>query len=168
MVPLCIACYEDEFRHRLNAKHTSDLKKEAALRRKQIAQAEKRLTELSMFFKRMYEDNVSGKLSDARFMELSADYEAEQAELQVKMVQWQSELVQQEQHAGDVERFVGKCKKYVWLTELTPTILNELIHKVYVEAPDKSSGKRRQGIRISYDLLGFLPELKGTENERTA
>ncbi len=160
--------YEDEFRHRLNTKHAADLKKEAALRRKQIAQAEKRLAELSLLFKRMYEDNVRGKLSDARFMELSDDYEAEQAELQAKMVQWQTELAEQEQHAGNVERFIGKCRKYVGLTELTPTILNELVHKVYVEAPDKSGGKRRQGIRISYDLLGFLPELRTTENERTA
>ncbi len=78
------------------------------------------------------------------------------------------ELAEQEQRTGDVEWFVGKCKKYVGLTELTPTILHELVHKVYVEAPDKSSGKRKQEMHISYDLMGFLPELKGAENERTA
>jgi len=60
---------------------------------------------------------------------LSADYEAEQDELQSKLEQWQAEMAEQEQRAGDVDRFVDKCKKYVGLTELTPTILNDLVHK---------------------------------------
>jgi len=59
-----VAAYEDIFRVKMNAKHTLDRKKQTALRRKQIAQAERRISELSKLFKRMYEDNVSGKLSD--------------------------------------------------------------------------------------------------------
>ena len=72
----------------MNAKHVSDQKKYAALRRKQIAQAERRIAELSKLFKRMYEDNVNGKLNDIRFEELSSDYEVEQAELENKLEQW--------------------------------------------------------------------------------
>ena len=160
--------YEDEFRRRVNAKRSEDLKKEIALRRKQITQGEKRIAELSMIFKRMYEDHVTSKLTEARFLELSADYETEQADLQEKLEQWQADLEQQEQRTSDVDRFVVKCKKYVGLTELTPTILNDLVHKVFVEAPDKSSGKRKQAIRVSYDLLGILPEFEALANGRTA
>ena len=47
--------------------------------------------------------------------------------------------------------------KYEELQELTPYALHELVKAVYIEAPDKSSGKRRQNIRISYDLVGFIP-----------
>lgn len=65
-----VAAYEDIFREKMNAKHTIDRKKQTALRRKQIVQAERRIAELSKLFKRMYEDNVSGKLSDIRFEEL--------------------------------------------------------------------------------------------------
>jgi len=65
-----------------------------------------------------------------------------------------------------VERFIRKCKQYTDLTELTPTILNDLVCKVFVEAPDKSDGKRRQNIHISYDLLGILPELNAPINEK--
>ena len=155
-----VAHYEDEFRRRVNAKRSEVLKKEIALRRKQITQAERRITELSTIFKRMYEDHVSGKLSEARFMELSVDYETEQAELQVKLEQWRVDLEEQEQRTSDVDRFVALCKKYVGLEELTPTILNDLIHKVFVDAPDKSSGKRKQGIHVSYNLLGVLPRLE--------
>ncbi|WP_068499053.1 DUF4368 domain-containing protein [Paenibacillus kribbensis] len=152
----------------MNAKHTSDRKKQTALRRKQIAQAERRIAELSKLFKRMYEDNVNGKLSDIRFEELSNDYEAEQADLENKLEQWQTELDEQEQHTEDVERFICKCKQYTDLTELTPTILNDLVRKVFVEAPNKSDGKRSQNIHISYDLVGILPELNTPIDERMA
>jgi len=154
-----VTAYEDIFWEKMNTKCVADRKKQTALRRKQIAQAERRVAELSKLFKRMYEDNVNGKLSDVRFEELTADYEAEQSDLESKLEQWQAELDEQEQHTEGVERFIRKCKQYTDLAELTPTILNDLVSKVFVEAPDKSDGKRKQNIRISYDLLGVLPEL---------
>ncbi|MHC6180170.1 DUF4368 domain-containing protein [Clostridium sp. JNZ X4-2] len=54
------------------------------------------------------------------------------------------------------------------LTELTPTILNDLVSKVFVEAPDKSDGKRRQNIHISYDMLGILPKMEALAHEEMA
>jgi len=141
-----VAAYEDIFRVKMNAKHTLDRKKQTALRRKQIAQAERRISELSKLFKRMYEDNVSGKLSDIRFEELSVDYEIEQADLENKLKEWQSELDEQERHTEDVELFIRKCKQYTELTELTPAILNDLVSKVFVEAPDKSNGNEYTSI----------------------
>ncbi|WP_341349521.1 DUF4368 domain-containing protein [Ruminiclostridium cellobioparum] len=163
-----VTAYEDIFRDKMNAKHTTDRKKQSALRRKHIAQAERRSAELSKLFKRMYEDNVSGKLNDIRFEELSNDYEAEQADLENKLEQWQVELTKQEQHADDVERFICKCRQYTDLIELTPAILNDLVNKVFAEAPDKSDGKRKQNIHISYDLVGILPELNNPIHEEMA
>lgn len=163
-----VTAYEDIFRQKMNAKHTADRKKQTALRRKQIAQAERRIAELSKLFRRMYENNVSGKLSDIRFEELSTDYETEQAYLENKLEQWQAKLDEQERQSKDVERFIRKCKQYTDLTELTPTILNDLVRKVFVEAPDKSDGKRRQNIHNSYDLVGILPELNTPVDERMA
>ena len=132
------------------------------------SQTERRIAELSKLFKRMYEDNVNGKLSDIRFEELSADYEAEQINLENKLEQWQTESDEQEQHANDVERFIRKCKQYTNLTELTPTILNDLVRKVFIEAPDKSDGRHRQNIHIGYGLVGILPELNTPENGEMA
>jgi hypothetical protein len=77
-------------------------------------------------------------------------------------------LDKQEQHTEDVERFIRKCKQYTDLIELTPTVLNDLVCKVFVEAPDKSDGKRKQKIHISYDLVGILPELNTPIDERMA
>lgn len=159
---------EDIFREKMNIKHTIDRKRQTALRHRQIAQAERRIADLSKLFKRMYEDNVNGKLNDTRFDKLYNDYETEQADLENKLEQWQAELTEQEQHIEDVERFTQKCKQYTDLAELTSTILNDLVSKVFVEAPDKSNRKRKQNIHISYDLVGILPELNTPLNEEMA
>ena len=56
-----------------------------------------------------------------------------------------------------MEQFIKRAHKYEDLQELTPYALRELVKAIYIEAPGKSSGKRRQNIRISYDLVGFNP-----------
>lgn len=114
-------------------------------------------------FKRIYEDNVSGHLSEERYAKLSADCEAEQKDLQNKVVdlQLQQELAAEEQQAEDTGKFLKTVRKYTDIQELTPTILNEFILKIIIHAPDKSSGKRKQKVEIIYNGIGILdiPEL---------
>ena len=57
----------------------------------------------------------------------------------------------------DLEQFIQRARRYTDLTELTPYALRELVKAVYVEAPDKSSGKRKQRVHIEYDLVGYIP-----------
>lgn len=76
---------EDLFRDKLGAKRKEDFKKELAAKRRQLTKAQRRMEELDRLFKRLYEDNISGKINDSRFENLSADYENEQAELTEKM-----------------------------------------------------------------------------------
>ena len=73
----------------------------------------------------------------------------------------------QERQIENLEQFIQRVHKYKDLDELTPYALRELVKGVYIEAPDKSSGKRRQNIRISYDLVGFIP-LNELMKEETA
>ena len=56
-----------------------------------------------------------------------------------------------------LEQFVQRVKRNSTLTELAPYALRELVKAVYVDAPDKSSGKRRQKVHIEYDLVGYIP-----------
>ena len=56
-----------------------------------------------------------------------------------------------------ISNYIQKVRKYAELTELTPYAAHELIKAIYVGAPDKSTGKRRQSIHICYDLIGFIP-----------
>lgn len=121
-------------------------------------------------FKRIYEDNANGKLSDSRFQMLSDDYEQEQEELREKLLLLSEEITKQEEQAENIDRFIGKVRKYLDLDELTPAILNDMVKAVYVHTPDKSKGHREQQIDISYDLVGILPVslLNDLQNGETA
>ena len=116
------------------------------------------MEELERLFKRLYEDNISGKINDSRFEKLSADYENEQAELSEKMQLLEQEIARQEDEADSIEQFILRAKKYPDLQELTPAVLHDLVNKVYVCAPDKSSGHRVQDVNISLACIGFLPQ----------
>ena len=67
------------------------------------------------------------------------------------------EIIQLEEQAENIDKFIGKVRKYLDLDELTPTVLNDMVKAVYVHTPDKSNGHREQQIDISYDLVGILP-----------
>ena len=139
--------------------HRLRLSSEEAIRanKKRLAQADKRLVELDRLFIRIYEDNVAGKLSDERFAMMSQSYEDEQTQLKAEIQTLQQDIEVQERQIENLEQFIQRVHKYEDLQELTPYALRELVKAIYIEAPDKSSGKRRQGIRISYDLVGFIP-----------
>ena len=101
---------------------------------------------------------------------LSDDYEQEQEELREKLLRLNEEINRQEEQAENIDRFIGKVRKYLDLDELTPAILNDMVKAVYVHAPDKSKGYREQRIDISYDLVGILPAslLGDLQNGETA
>ncbi|MCI5808727.1 MAG: DUF4368 domain-containing protein, partial [Oscillospiraceae bacterium] len=149
--------YEKHFRAVMEQKLR--LPSEEAIRghRKRLAQAEKRLTELDRLFIRIYEDNVAGRLDDEHFAMMSKNYAEEQKDLKAEVKGLQQQIYEQEQQAENIEQFVQRVKRNSTLTELTPYTLRELVKAIYIEAPDKRSGKRRQNIRISYDLVGFIP-----------
>lgn len=123
-------------------------------KRREIAQAEKRIAELDRIFKRIYEDDISGAISHERFLKLSAEYEAEQEELTQKVKMGREMVSTYEQDKADFDSFAAVIRKYVGITELTPTIVNEFVKKIIVHAPDKSSGHRRQKIQLVWNFIG--------------
>ena len=131
-----------------------EAEKEARKRKREIAQAEKRITELDRIFKRIYEDDIIGTISHERFLKLSADYEAEQKELTEQVKAWRQAVETFEQDQADFASFAAIVRKYVGIRELTPTIVNEFVKKIIVHAPDKSSGHRRQKIELVWNFIG--------------
>ena len=133
-------------------------------RKKELEAAEKRISELSAIFKRLYEDSVTGRISDERFSELSADYEAEQRELKERAAALREELSRVREAAENAEKFMNIVRKHTTIEELTPTLLREFVEKIIVyEVPldGKRHGKlRRQDIEIYYSFVGKidLPE----------
>lgn len=152
-----VSHHEEYFRREMG--QMLQLQSEEAIRvhKKRLAQAEKRIGELDRLFLKIYEDNANSKLSDERFAMMSATYESEQTELKAEVKKLQEEIQVQEQQIQNLEVFIQRVKKYTTFKELTPYALREIVKGIYVEAPDKSSGKRKQKAHIEYDLVGYIP-----------
>ena len=118
--------------------------------KKRLAQSEKRVAELDKLFTRLYEDNVSGKISDERFEMMSKNYEAEQKELRQIIPEISQFIEASEQKKADTAQFIRIVRKYSEMPKLTPEIMHEFIEKIVVYAPDKSSGHRTQQIDICF------------------
>ena len=116
------------------------------------------ITELDMIFKRLYEDNISGKLTDERFHKLSTDYEAEQAGLQTQAAILREEIEEVEGKSANVDRFLSVVRQYTDIPELTPRILHEFVEKIVIHAATDPHSKinRRQEVDIYYKGIGIL------------
>ena len=130
-----------------------------AAKKKELETAEKRISELSAIFKRLYEDSVTGRISDERFSELSADYEAEQKELKERVAGLQEELSKAQEATENAEKFMKVVRKHTSFEELTPTLLREFVEKIVIHESVALDGKRRgklrrQEIEIYYSFVG--------------
>lgn len=141
---------EDEFVRAAMENSVQSQANELKKARKLVKQYEKRVADLDKLFTRLYEDNVSGKISDERFEMMSKGYETEQTDLKVKISELSAAIEAKEQKSADTSQFLEIVRKYTEITELTPEIMHELIEKIVVHAPDKSSGHRVQQIDIYY------------------
>ena len=117
-----------------------------------MKKAESRVTELDDIIKRLYEDNINGKLTDERFVKLSRDYEREQDNLKSVIEVKRKELVEQEKNRINVKSFIATTKKYTDLKELDATVLREFISKIFVSENDKKTKTRE--LRIVYNFVG--------------
>lgn len=140
-------------------------KKKTAARKRELDAAEKRIGALKVIFKRLYEDSVSGRITDERFAELSADYEQEQTALKERIASLQAELDKAKDASANAGKFLEVIRRYTSFEELTPTILRELVEKIVVHEAVALDGKRRgkqrtQAIEIYYSFVGKvdLPE----------
>ena len=155
------AKHEARFMKLLIEQNEDGGKRRNAAKKKELEAAEKRIGELSAIFKRLYEDSVSGRISDERFTELSADYEAEQQELKERVARIQAELSKAQEATVNAEKFMNIVRKHMNFEELTHTLLREFVEKIVVhECSYDENGTRRQDIEIYYSFVGKvdLPE----------
>lgn len=155
------AKHEARFRKLLIDQNEDGGKKKNAARRRELDAAEKRITELSAIFKRLYEDSVAGRITDERFAELSADYEAEQKQLKDRAAELEAELSKAQEATANADRFLKVVQKYSGFEELTHTLLREFVEKIVVhECYHDENGTRKQDVEIYYNFVGKidLPE----------
>lgn len=112
--------------------------------------------DLNTLFKRLYEDMVSGRITAERFDMLAREYEQEQKELKVKITELDDLIENGETQTKDLKQLLVNVRKYTDPQELTAQMVNDLVDKIVVYAPDKSSGHRRQKIEIYYNAVGII------------
>ena len=141
---------EDAFIRLAMEKSSNALADDVKQAKKTLAKHHKRIAELDRLFTRIYEDNVSGKLTDERFEQMSKSYDEEQKKLREDAANLESFISTREQKTEDISNFVNIVRKYEQITELTPEIMNEMIDRIEVHAPDKLSGHREQQVDIYF------------------
>ena len=148
--------YEDDFLKEVIGHSRQAEETERRLKEKELKSLLARDDELDGLFERIYEDNVSGKLSDDRFAKMSRRYEEEQKELSEKMKKLRSEIEKQSSRAASTDMFVSIVRKYTRARKLTPRMLNELIEKIEVFNAEKIDGEWVQRLRIHYNCVGEM------------
>jgi len=147
----------------------------ARAHKKRITKEKKRVSELNTLIRKIYEDNVSGKLTDKRFELLSGEYEREQTELEQSIQTLQVEIDSFNADSVRADKFIEIVKKFTDFSELTAPMINEFIEKIVVHEADKSSGEREQQVDIYLNFIGkfdvpmpepTLEEIAGEEKRR--
>ena len=148
--------YEDEFVKAVIGHSQQAEQTDRKLKKKELQTLLARDEELDGLFERIYEDNVSGKLSDDRFAKMSRRYEDEQKELAEKIKKLRSEIEKQSSRSMTTDMFIGLVRKYTRARKLTPRMLNELIEKIEVFNAEKIDGVWEQQLRIHYNCVGTI------------
>ena len=145
---------EGEFIERLREASTVRQTETAKSHKKLLARNERRISELDGLFRKVYEDNASGKLSDERFEQLSCAYESEQSELKAQNTSLQAELDAFNTDSVRADRFIEIVRRYTEFDTLTNAMLNEFVEKILVHEADKSGDERVQQVDIYFNFIG--------------
>ena len=148
--------YEDDFLKEVIGHSRQAEETERRLKEKELKSLLARDDELDGLFERIYEDNVSGKLSNDRFAKMSRRYEEEQKEFSEKIKKLRSEIEKQSSRATSTDMFVSIVRKYTRARKLTPRMLNELVEKIEVYNAEKIDGEWVQRLRIHYNCVGEM------------
>ena len=148
---------ERQFAAHINQKNSAELRQEMNRVLRELDAMKKRSAELSKLFKRLYEDNVLGRVTDEQYRMLSGDYTDEQRMLEEQIPQKEQRLAQLQAREANVDAFIEKAKQYTAIDTLTPELLRLFIQRIEVgERETKYSRNSSQSIRIIYRDIGTV------------
>lgn len=148
--------YEDEFIKILADSSVKEKGRQIDCMEREVSTLNARNAELDVLFMRIYEDSVSGRISEERYAKMSRKYEDEQAEISKKIVLLQKEIHTQSRRNGTAREFVEIVKRYTRIKKLTPQILREFVDKIIVHHRERVDGVDEQKIEIIYNCVGRI------------
>jgi hypothetical protein len=145
------------FIRHINQRNSAETKREIDRLQRELDAMRRRETELAALFKRLYEDNVLGRITNEQFRMLSTDYTNEQDSLKERIPQAVERINKLQESISNVSRFVEKAKRYTEIPELTGELLHLFIERIEVgERGERYSRTAEQKIVIRYRDIGIL------------
>ena len=146
--------YEHDFVKAMLGRSAKVAENDRARKQRELNSLLARDKELDMLFERLYEDNVAGKIDDARFARMSMRYEQEQGEISAKVKALRLELKKAEGQQMDMEGFLETVRRYTHVTKITQRMVSELIDHIDVYHAEKQDGVTNQQVVIHYNCIG--------------
>ena len=148
--------YEHDFVKAMLGRSAKVAENDRARKQRELNSLLARDKELDMLFERLYEDNVAGKIDDARFARMSKRYEQEQGEISAKVKALRLELKKAEGQQMDMEGFLETVRRYTHVTKITQRMVSELIDHIDVYHAEKQDGVTNQQVVIHYNCIGAI------------
>jgi cell division protein ZapA (FtsZ GTPase activity inhibitor) len=144
--------HEQEFIETANECSAKAVQKTLTQQRKELDKAQSRISELNILFRKLYEDNALGKLSDEQFAFLTSGYDEEKKTLTRRIAELSQEIDNATERSADVKRFVALVRRYTAIEELTYENVHEFIDRILIHELDKETNTRK--IEIFYSFVG--------------
>lgn len=152
----CLTTDEELFAQLLEEKENAGTRAEQKRLEQSLAKDEARTKELLRLCEKVYEDNISGKVSDSWFIQFSIKYENEQNEIKERIEQTKQRLIELNKSRSCKERFIRAVRRFMEMRTLTPTIVHELIDRIEVGKTEGTGQNRTQSVRIHYRFIGTI------------
>ena len=146
--------YENDFIKAMIGRSAKVAENTALRKQRELDALTARDRELDMLFERLYEDNVAGKIDDARFAKMSKRYEQEQGENAKKIKALRLELKKDESKRMDIDDFLETVRRYTDVATITKRMVAELIDHIEVYHAEKQDGITNQRVVIHYNCIG--------------
>ena len=156
--------HESEFLDLAKKRSLRETEKLRAENKASLDKAVRRIAEIDGIIQKLYEDNVSGKISDERFAKMTATYETEQNGLQQTAQRLKDEISAVREEGESVDRFMKLVNKYSDITELNAEIIRTFVEKIIVYEAEKNDGVKTQKVKIVYNCVGTV-SVPDTNNE---
>lgn len=151
-----VRCYEPVFLYFLamqnNAEHQINLK----VLRQSIDKGEQRIQQIDKAIEELFEANICGKITDERFITMTASYEKEQKNLTASVENWKLELENAQQQEVDMRQLLRALREFTEVKQLTPELVNTLIQRIEVHGKEKVNGRNRVKVDIYFTAVGMV------------
>lgn len=151
-----VILHEKEFTDEYLSGSKKETEKFQSKTKTELKRLSDRQEEIGRIIRKLYEDNVNGKITDERFDFLAKSYENEGNDLKTRIQELQIALSASVQDEERLSKFLKVVKSYTKIEELTPEILNSFIEKIYIGETEKYEGRKMQEVEIIYKFVGAI------------